>query len=160
MIWRGMSGSGAPTGTIKRIISPAPKRILPALRTVRAVSSGAAASAVTATFAAPSAPTIIPRTNIPFWASAAPGILKLDPHIKMRCLDSGNQRLGGSNIMTPRIKMIKLSCPKCGSKNTKYSRAGGGSLVLVGLFISIIGIMLLPFIPKMHICKVCGYTWK
>lgn len=51
-------------------------------------------------------------------------------------------------------------CPKCGNRNSVKSSNGGGCLILGILFISIIGILLIPFLPKTWKCKSCGNEWK
>lgn len=51
-------------------------------------------------------------------------------------------------------------CPNCGSRNSYKGSSGGGCLLLGILFISLIGILLIPFLPKEWKCKECGHSWK
>jgi hypothetical protein len=51
-------------------------------------------------------------------------------------------------------------CPHCGNRNSYKSTGGVGCITLGILFISMIGILLIPFLPKTWHCRECGHTWK
>lgn len=83
------------------------------------------------------------------------------------CPGCGNPNSNQSTKTTnkPEVKLKKKNitgnwCPKCGNRNSVKSSDGGGCLILGILFISIIGILLIPFLPKNWKCKSCGNEWK
>ncbi|MEI8234568.1 MAG: transposase [Verrucomicrobiota bacterium] len=51
-------------------------------------------------------------------------------------------------------------CPHCGNRNSYRSSSGVGCLTLGILFISMIGILFIPFLPKSWHCRECGHIWK
>ncbi len=51
-------------------------------------------------------------------------------------------------------------CPHCGNRNSYSKSDGTGCLTLGILFISLIGILFIPFLPKTWHCRECGHTWK
>ena len=51
-------------------------------------------------------------------------------------------------------------CPHCGNRDSVKRTHGVGCVVMVFLFISIIGILALPFLPKEWHCNVCGNAWR
>jgi rubredoxin len=51
-------------------------------------------------------------------------------------------------------------CPHCGNRNSYKKTDGVGCLVLGILFISILGILFIPFLPKSWHCRSCGNVWK
>ena len=51
-------------------------------------------------------------------------------------------------------------CPKCGNRDSYKTTEGGGCLLMGILFISIIGILFIPFLPKSWKCRSCGNIWK
>jgi hypothetical protein len=51
-------------------------------------------------------------------------------------------------------------CPHCGNRNSYKTESGAGCLILGILFISLIGILLIPFLPKSWTCRECGHKWK
>ena len=53
----------------------------------------------------------------------------------------------------------EVECPECGSNNVLYARGISFSLMLL-LLVSIIGLLVLPFIPKRYACRSCGKKWN
>jgi len=51
-------------------------------------------------------------------------------------------------------------CPNCGNRNSYRKTDGVGCLVMGILFVSLIGIFFLPFLPKSWHCRSCGNVWK
>jgi hypothetical protein len=51
-------------------------------------------------------------------------------------------------------------CPHCGNRNSYRATEGSGCLLLGILFITIVGIIFIPFLPKSWHCRSCGHTWK
>ena len=51
-------------------------------------------------------------------------------------------------------------CPQCGDRDSYKTTEGGGCLITGILFISIIGILFIPFLPKSWRCRSCGNIWK
>jgi hypothetical protein len=51
-------------------------------------------------------------------------------------------------------------CPNCGNRNSYRKTDGMGCLVMGILFVCIIGIFLIPFLPKSWHCRSCGNVWK
>ncbi len=53
----------------------------------------------------------------------------------------------------------EVECPECGSNDVVYNR-GISKTITVVLFIFLIGILVLPFIPKRWTCQSCGKKWS
>ena len=51
-------------------------------------------------------------------------------------------------------------CTHCGNRNSYRKSDGAGCLTLGILFISLIGVLFIPFLPKTWHCNECGHTWK
>lgn len=51
-------------------------------------------------------------------------------------------------------------CPHCGNRDSKKHTSGGACVVLVILFVTVIGILAIPFLPKHWKCNVCRHEWK
>ena len=51
-------------------------------------------------------------------------------------------------------------CPHCGNRNSYRKSEGVGCLVIAILFITLIGILFIPFLPKSWHCRSCGNVWK
>jgi hypothetical protein len=51
-------------------------------------------------------------------------------------------------------------CPNCKKQNSVRIMEGGGILFLIILFISVIGILFIPFLPRSWKCQSCGNQWK
>ena len=51
-------------------------------------------------------------------------------------------------------------CPHCGNRNSYKKSSGAGCLTLGVLFISVIGLIFIPFLPKSWHCRECGNIWK
>jgi hypothetical protein len=51
-------------------------------------------------------------------------------------------------------------CPHCHNRNSYKTTTGAGCLVLGILLISLLGILLIPFLPKTWVCRECGHKWK
>jgi hypothetical protein len=51
-------------------------------------------------------------------------------------------------------------CPHCGNRDSVRKTRGCGCVLMVFLFISVIGILALPFLPKEWHCRVCGHMWR
>ena len=51
-------------------------------------------------------------------------------------------------------------CPHCGNRNSYRKSEGVGCLTLGILFISLIGILFIPFLGKTWHCRECGHAWK
>lgn len=84
------------------------------------------------------------------------------------CPGCGNPNVNSSsnNITAkPEVKLKKKDkvgnwCPNCGNRDSYKTSSGGGCLIMGILFISIIGILLIPFLPKSWKCRSCGNEWK
>ncbi len=53
----------------------------------------------------------------------------------------------------------EVECPECGSNNIVYTRGISTTLTLI-LLIFLIGILVLPLIPKRYACQSCGRKWN
>ena len=51
-------------------------------------------------------------------------------------------------------------CPNCGNRNSIKKSQGVGCLVFVILFVTLIGLLFLPFLPKEWECQTCKHKWK
>ena len=83
------------------------------------------------------------------------------------CPGCGNPINGGGDVTFSRGSRRKRKidkkgawCPNCGNRNSTKESQGGSCLLIGILFISIIGILLIPFLPKVWKCKECKHTWR
>lgn len=81
------------------------------------------------------------------------------------CPNCGNPEIKPNSkkeIVNNKIKIDKKGtwCPNCGDRDSYKSTDGGGCLLMGILFISIIGILLIPLLPKHWKCNSCGNEWK
>lgn len=51
------------------------------------------------------------------------------------------------------------TCPRCGITNSFSQSSGTNIVLIVVLFITCIGLLALPFLPKTWYCRHCGFTW-
>jgi GYF domain 2 len=51
-------------------------------------------------------------------------------------------------------------CPHCGNRDSDKTTTGLGCLIIIILFFTIIGILLIPFLPKNWKCRVCKHVWR
>ncbi|KAF0238693.1 MAG: hypothetical protein FD167_4407 [bacterium] len=63
-------------------------------------------------------------------------------------LDPSQARFGGGK-----------TCPRCGITNSFSQYQGAVWIVICVLFLTCLGLVLVPFLPKQHTCRACGYTW-
>jgi len=79
------------------------------------------------------------------------------------CPNCGNPIAGLGAITSRKENKIDKRgswCPNCGNRNSYKQTSGVGCIVLCILFITIVGILLLPFLPKEWKCKECNHSWK
>lgn len=79
------------------------------------------------------------------------------------CPDCGHL-IAGSGAVTPR-KEKKIDkrgawCPNCGNRNSYKQTKGVGCIVLCILFVTVVGLLFIPFLPKEWTCKECKHSWK
>jgi rubredoxin len=60
----------------------------------------------------------------------------------------------------PKIDRSGSWCPHCGNRNSFRKTDGVGCLIMGILFISVLGILFIPFLPKSWHCRSCGNVWK
>jgi hypothetical protein len=60
----------------------------------------------------------------------------------------------------PKIDLLGSWCPHCGNRNSDRKTDGAGCLLMGILFISVLGILFIPFLPKSWHCRSCGNVWK
>jgi hypothetical protein len=65
-------------------------------------------------------------------------------------------------VTTPekKVSLRGSVCPNCGNRNSYRKTDGIGCLLMGILFVSLIGIFFIPFLPKSWHCKSCGNIWK
>lgn len=51
------------------------------------------------------------------------------------------------------------TCPRCGFTNSFSQYQGMTWVIIAVLFITCLGILLVPFLPKQWYCRACGYSW-
>lgn len=51
-------------------------------------------------------------------------------------------------------------CRHCGNRDSAKSTTGCACLIMGILIISVLGILLVPFLPKTWKCNVCKHEWK
>lgn len=51
------------------------------------------------------------------------------------------------------------TCPRCGVTNSDSTMSGQAIVLIVVLFITCIGLLAIPFLPKTWTCRYCGFTW-
>lgn len=76
------------------------------------------------------------------------------------CPHCGAPRAGAARPATPKVDRRGAWCPNCGNRDSTKDVSGMGCLVMGVLFISIIGILLIPFLPKTWKCHQCGHEWR
>lgn len=63
-------------------------------------------------------------------------------------------------VEKPKLNITGSFCPNCGNRNSYRKTDGVGCLIMGILFISMIGILFIPFLPKSWHCRSCGNVWK
>lgn len=59
-----------------------------------------------------------------------------------------------------RVNKAGAWCPHCGNRNSYKSTSGVGCVVMCILFITIIGLLFIPFLPKSWNCRECKHEWR
>lgn len=52
------------------------------------------------------------------------------------------------------------TCPRCGITNSYSEYEGTVWILIVVLFITCLGLLFVPFLPKRNFCRACGNTWQ
>jgi hypothetical protein len=65
-----------------------------------------------------------------------------------------------AQVVAKKINRYGSVCPNCGNRYSVRKSDGAGCLIVGILFVSIIGILFIPFLPKSWHCKSCGNIWK
>jgi RNA polymerase subunit RPABC4/transcription elongation factor Spt4 len=60
----------------------------------------------------------------------------------------------------PKIDRRGAWCPHCGNRDSTKDVSGAGCLVAGILLITVVGILLIPFLPKTWKCHQCGHQWR
>lgn len=60
----------------------------------------------------------------------------------------------------PKLNISGTWCPHCGNRNSYRKSEGVGCLLMAILFLTVIGIFFIPFLPKSWHCRSCGNVWK
>lgn len=58
-----------------------------------------------------------------------------------------------------RVNRAGKTCPRCGITNSTSTLDGMGIVLVVILLITILGVVLIPFLPKTWFCRYCCYRW-
>ena len=112
---------------------------------------------IAAPLSSPPSPVACPTCGAPKWHASDPCQVCANARILAA---SSFQRQPAAQTPKKVINKGGAWCPHCGNRNS-YSKSGGvGCLTLGILFISVIGILFIPFLPKTWHCRECGHTWK
>lgn len=60
----------------------------------------------------------------------------------------------------PRVDTKGVWCPNCGNRDSVKDVSGCGCLLAGILVLTILGLLLIPFLPKTWKCNQCGHQWR